>query len=402
MAAIQTIGRQPDRFMKILYHHRTRSKDGQNVHIEELIAALRRRGHEIIVVAPPVMEEAEFGSDAGAVSLLKSYLPKAFYELLEFGYGIVAYRRLKAAVKRHRPDVLYERYNLFLLSGVRLARRYGLPFLLEVNSPLLLERRKSDGIALEALASWTERTAWRAADHALPVTDCLADHLRAAGLDEAQIQVIPNGINLDRFDAANDGAKVRGDLNLIGKTVLGFTGFMRDWHGLERVIDVMADAPNRDELHFLVVGDGPARDALEVHAKARAIPDQVTVTGIVGRDDVADYVAAFDIALQPQVTDYASPLKLFEYMALGRAIVAPDQRNIREVLTDGGDALLFEPADNDAFTKAIRSLVADPALRQSLGRGAMKTVQDRGFTWDANAARVESIFTSLLDKKDHE
>jgi glycosyltransferase involved in cell wall biosynthesis len=385
--------------MKILYHHRTRSKDGQNVHIEELIAALRRRGHEIIVVAPPVMQEAAFGADAGIVGLLKSYLPRAFYELLEFGYGMLAYRRLKAAVTRHRPDVLYERYNLFLLAGVRLARRQGLPFLLEVNSPLLQERRKSDGIALKSLAAWTERTAWRAADHALPVTECLADHLREAGLEASQIQVIPNGINLDRFDADNDGAKVRGDLNLIGKTILGFTGFMRDWHGLERVVDVMADAPNRAELHFLVVGDGPARAALEAHAAARSVSNQVTVTGIVGRDDVAGHVAAFDIALQPQVTEYASPLKLFEYMALGRAIVAPNQRNIREVLTDGRDSLLFEPADNDAFTAAIRTLVADPGLRQSLGRGAMQTVHDRGFTWDDNAARVERLFSALLERK---
>ncbi|MFP6747962.1 MAG: glycosyltransferase family 4 protein [Alphaproteobacteria bacterium] len=385
--------------MKILYHHRTRSKDGQNVHIEELIAALRRRGHEIIVVAPPVMQEAAFGSDAGIVGLLKSYLPQAFYELLEFGYGVLAYRRLKAAVTRHRPDVLYERYNLFLLAGVRLARRHGLPFLLEVNSPLLQERQKSDGVALETLAAWTERTAWRAADHALPVTNCLADHLRAAGLEAVQIQVIPNGINLDRFDGDNDGAKVRGDLKLIGKTILGFTGFMRDWHGLERVVDVMADAPNRAELHFLVVGDGPARAALEAHAAARHIANQVTVTGIIGRDDVAGYVAAFDIALQPQVTEYASPLKLFEYMALGRAIVAPNQRNIREVLTDGRDSLLFEPSDNDAFTAAIRTLVADPGLRQSLGRGAMKTVHDRGFTWDDNAARVEDLFLALLESK---
>jgi glycosyltransferase involved in cell wall biosynthesis len=364
-----------------------------------LIAALRRRGHEIIVVAPPVMQEAAFGADAGIVGLLKSYLPRAFYELLEFGYGMLAYRRLKAAVTRHRPDVLYERYNLFLLAGVRLARRQGLPFLLEVNSPLLQERRKSDGIALKSLAAWTERTAWRAADHALPVTECLADHLREAGLEASQIQVIPNGINLDRFDADNDGAKVRGDLNLIGKTILGFTGFMRDWHGLERVVDVMADAPNRAELHFLVVGDGPARAALEAHAAARSVSNQVTVTGIVGRDDVAGHVAAFDIALQPQVTEYASPLKLFEYMALGRAIVAPNQRNIREVLTDGRDSLLFEPADNDAFTAAIRTLVADPGLRQSLGRGAMQTVHDRGFTWDDNAARVERLFSALLERK---
>ncbi len=385
--------------MKILYHHRTRSKDGQNVHIEELIAALRRRGHEVIVVAPPAMEAAEFGDDGGMIARLKTHLPKAFYELLEFGYGLVAYRRLKAAMRRHRPDVLYERYNLYLLSGVRLARRYRLPFLLEVNAPLLQERGKFGGLALPRLAAWTERTAWKAADYALPVTDCLADHLRAAGVAEERIRVIPNGINPRRFNAENDGMRIRRQLGLEGRIILGFTGFMRDWHGLERVIDVMAAAPNRADLHFLVVGDGPARAALETHAAACGMQDQLTVMGIVGRDEVADHVAAFDIALQPQVVEYASPLKLFEYMALGRAIVAPDQRNIREILTHEEDALLFDAADADGFAAAIRRLVGDEDLRRRLGKGAMATIEKRRLTWDANAERVEKLFASLLEQR---
>jgi len=343
-------------------------------------------------IAPPAMEEAEFGDDGGMIARLRAHLPKAFYELLEFGYGLVAYRRLKAAMRRHRPDVLYERYNLYLLSGVRLARRYGLPFLLEVNAPLLQERSKFGGLALPRLAAWTEHTAWKAADYALPVTDCLADHLRAAGVAEERIRVIPNG-------AENDGMRIRRQLGLENKTILGFTGFMRDWHGLERVIDVMAAAPNRADLHFLVVGDGPARAALEAHAAACGMKEQLTVMGIVGRDEVADYVAAFDIALQPQVVEYASPLKLFEYMALGRAIVAPDQRNIREILTHEEDAMLFDAADADGFAAAIRRLVLDGDLRRRLGKGAMATIEKRRLTWDANAERVEKLFISLLEQR---
>ena len=145
--------------MKILYHHRTRSKDGQSVHIDELIAALRRRGHEVVVVEPGGAAAAEFG--AGGVGGLKRLLPGAVYEMLELAYSFAAYRRLSRACRRHRPDVLYERYNLYLLAGRWLARRRGLKFLLEVNAPLLEERRKFDGIALPRLAAWTQRQAWR-------------------------------------------------------------------------------------------------------------------------------------------------------------------------------------------------------------------------------------------------
>jgi glycosyltransferase involved in cell wall biosynthesis len=91
------------------------------------------------------------------------------------------------------------------------------------------------------------------------------------------------------------------------------------------------------------VGDGPARAAIESLTESLGIPDRVTVTGIIDRDEVARYVGVFDIALQPDVVEYASPLKLFEYMALGKAIIAPDRANIREILTHGRDALLFDP-----------------------------------------------------------
>ena len=109
--------------MKILYHHRTRSKDGQNVHIDELTRALASLGHEIVMVCPPAMETEDFGTDAGLVARLKQTLPGWIYEIAEFGYSFVAFFRLWRAYRRHRPDVLSERYNLFLPSGVWLKRQ---------------------------------------------------------------------------------------------------------------------------------------------------------------------------------------------------------------------------------------------------------------------------------------
>ena len=93
--------------MKILYHHRTRSKDGQFVHIEEMIRALRQLGHDVIVVAPPSAETESFGSDAGMVAWLKRSLPQFVYEIMELAYSLVAYRRLAKAVREHKPDCLY-------------------------------------------------------------------------------------------------------------------------------------------------------------------------------------------------------------------------------------------------------------------------------------------------------
>jgi glycosyltransferase involved in cell wall biosynthesis len=381
--------------MKILYHHRTRSKDGQYVHIEEMIAALRQLGHDVIVVAPPSAETESFGSDAGMVAWLKRSLPQFVYEIMELAYSLVAYRRLARAVREHKPDCLYERYNLFLPAGVWLKRKYKLPMLLEVNAPIFEERARYDGLALKGLARWSQAYAWNAADYVLPVTRVLGDIVGSYGVPPERIVVIPNGINASQFSNAPEPQAAKAALGLNGNIVLGFTGFVRDWHGLDKVISMIAsDAPESGR-HLLVVGDGPARAALEAQADALGIRHRVTFTGVIGRDDVARYVAAFDIALQPAVVEYASPLKLFEYLALGKAIIGPAQPNLMEILTDGQNAVLFDPKAADGMAGAIGKLTSDAALRQRVGENARQTINDKQLTWRENALRAIELFKRI-------
>jgi glycosyltransferase involved in cell wall biosynthesis len=381
--------------MKILYHHRTRSKDGQYVHIEEMIAALRQLGHDVIVVAPPSAETESFGSDAGMVAWLKRSLPQFVYEIMELAYSLVAYRRLARAVREHKPDCLYERYNLFLPAGVWLKRKYKLPMLLEVNAPIFEERARYDGLALKGLARWSQAYAWKAADYVLPVTRVLGDIVGSYGVPPERIVVIPNGINASQFSNAPEPQAAKAALGLNGNIVLGFTGFVRDWHGLDKVISMIANDAPESGRHLLVVGDGPARASLEAQADALGIRHRVTFTGVIGRDDVARYVAAFDIALQPAVVEYASPLKLFEYLALGKAIIGPAQPNLMEILTDGQNAVLFDPKAADGMAGAIGKLTSDAALRQRVGENARQTINDKQLTWRENALRAIELFKRI-------
>ncbi|MEE9426246.1 MAG: glycosyltransferase family 4 protein [Methylococcales bacterium] len=381
--------------MKILYHHRIASKDGQFVHVEELTQALKRLGHEIIFVGPQVVDNSKFGAEGGIVPLLKKIIPGFAYELMEFGYATLTYVKLWRAVKTHQPDCLYERYSLYMPAGIWIKRQFNLPMILEVNAPLFDERSKYDGIALPRLARWTEEFTWRGADHVVPVTQVLAKRVSLVGVNANQLTVIPNGINLQRFGEFLETEVAKAKHGLQDRLVLGFTGFVRAWHRLDRVIDLLAKSKDGQKRHLLLVGDGPARESLEQHAKSLGVTDQITITGIIAREKVADYVAAFDIALQPDVVEYASPLKLFEYMALGRAIVAPDTANIREVLTDQKDALLFKGEDLNAFSAAVENCCNNDQLRNQLGMQARKTISERGFTWDNNAQRVIDLFKTM-------
>jgi glycosyltransferase involved in cell wall biosynthesis len=369
--------------VRILYTHRIQSRDGQSVHVEELIAAFRQLGHEVEVVGPGFYEAAGFGGESRAVALLRRLLPGAAGELAELAYNLAAWRRLRRVCRAVRPELIYERYNLYYLAGAWVARQAGVPYFLEVNAPLAEERSHYGGLQLRALARAVERYVWRSADCVLAVTEVLRQRILAAGVQPERAVVVPNGVVLDRFPPKPLSADAAGR-----PLVLGFVGFVRDWHGLDAVIRAMAALGAPPDVVFTVVGEGPARPELEALAGALGIAERVRFTGIVPNERVPEVVATFDVALQPRVVDYASPLKIFDYMAAGRAIVAPDQPNIREILDHGRTALLFDPDRPGAMWEAIARLLADLTLRQQLGTAARAELERRDFTWHGNAARI--------------
>lgn len=364
-----------------------------SVHIEQLVSALRTRGHDVRVVGP-TSGEKKAGGSGGLEKLsdtLRAILPAAAFELLELAYNIPAYRRLKREAEAFRPDVLYERNNLYLLAGLWLKRRLGLPMILEINAPLFEERNRFGKLKLKGAARRAERALWRHADAALPVTQVLADMV-AKIRGPRGMHVIHNGADLGQAPKSNLKAR----LGLEGKVVLGFVGFVRPWHGLEWAIRALPRLNANVEL--LVVGDGPAQQSLEQEAEALGVKERVHFVGRVPHQDIASYVQIFDIALQTKAVAYASPLKMFEYMALGRAIIAPDQPNLREILKPDIDALLFDPADETSFFSALERLSRDGELRARLGTSARRSVEETPFTWAENARRVEVIAQDLLAK----
>ena len=387
--------------MRILYSHRTRSADGQRVHIDALTRALAARGHEVLIVGPEGAQLAGGDTvlDAGGGGAPLG-LPRLMHEGAEVAYGALAAARLVRAGLRFGPDVLYERYNLYHHAGQAARRALGVPWLLEVNAPLVEERMahgvggaggRKNGLAMPAAARASEDRLWRGADAALPVTRVLADMMEARGVRPGRLHVVPNAV--DRTGRAGGRDRTRARLGLEGRLVLGFTGFVRDWHGVDAALRWLPQDPRAV---LLLVGDGPHADALRAQAAALGVPDRFVVTGVVQRDAIPDHVAAFDVALQPAATAYASPLKLQEYMVEARAILGPDQPNIRETVTDGRSALLVPPGDEAALHAALTRLADDEALRDRLGAAARALIFERDMTWAGNARRVAGIAEGLL------
>lgn len=406
--------------MRILYHHRTHAEDGQAVHIRALQQAFAAEGHEVHEVALVPRggsrpEPARTGaSGGGGVPVRPSRwawvtrLPPTLRELAEYGYTVPARQRLVREAKRSRPDFIYERYAFGNAGGVLAARRLGVPLVLEVNSPLVLELSRTRGLTFEGLAHRVERFVFLSADCICVVSGVLREMLIEMGVPAKRLRVIPNGVHLERFDGLDpkrSRAAARQRLGLpaesengAGGPVLGFAGYYRRWHKLDLAIQALT-RPELAGARLVLIGWGPAHDRLQALARELAVGDRVLFAGSHSHDEIPDLLPAFDIALIPGINAYSSPLKLQEYMAAGLAVIAPDQPNLREVLSDRRDALLFKPGDAEGFTAAILELAADRELRRAIGEQARRVVTARDLTWRANARRVLAAVEELRQEE---
>lgn len=374
--------------MRILYHHRTAADDGQAVHIRELQSAFRRLGHEVREVALVERSSAANAHRPSWLGAAVDRVPGFVREVLEHGYDVAGRRALERAIAEFRPDFLYERYALSTSCGARAAERAKIPFVLEVNSPLVDEITRTRGLAFPAWARRKEVFVLTSASVVCVVSGALASWARGLGVEPSRVLFTPNGVDLAQFGPGGKDPELVAALGLAGAVVVGFTGFVRDWHRLDVALDAFADrALGRLGARLLVVGEGPALASLRAHAEARGIADFVRFTGKVEHARIADYVRLFDVALVPAINPYASPLKLFEYLATGAACVVVDQENLRELLTPAAACFVHE-GDARQLGEVLTALVMEPDARARLAAEGRKLLLERDYTWDANARRV--------------
>lgn len=410
--------------MHVLYHHRTTGQDAQGIHIQEILRAFHALGHTTELVSfadrkrrqsgtPPSANPHASTRREGAHALRQPAgdqleVPAArggeryrwlaglrnlgiVYEAAELGYNLWGLWALARAVRRRRPVLLYERYSLFNVSGVLVSKLWRIPMVLEVNAPLAYEKERYEKLVLRRLAYGLERWICSHSTRTIVVSTPMKKILERQGVRADHMIVVPNGVNTVEIASALGRCDVRAKHGIGAKLVLGFVGWFKPWHRLDTVIELLASRPQwRGRIHLLFVGDGPEMASLRALARARGVEPSVTFTGPVGRELIYDYIDAFDVALQPHVTEYASPMKIFEYLALGKCVVAPDLDNIREILSHGEDGLLFKPGDAADMGRAIEVLVNDPARVQRMGEKARAKIEARRYYWIENVRRALS------------
>jgi glycosyltransferase involved in cell wall biosynthesis len=237
----------------------------------------------------------------------------------------------------------------------------------------------------------------------LPITQSLFDLLHTRGTISTSrgafsVVISPNGVDLERYQNLPIPEAARRELGLPEMPTVGYTGHLYPGRGMNLLIELAHRYP---QAHFLWVGGRPD----DVENWRRQLSEQdisnVTLTGFIDNNRLPLYQAAAEVLLMPyervitgssggNSAAYCSPMKMFEYMACGRAIISSDLPVIREVLNED-NTVLCPPEEAESWTQALGTLLADPEKRATLAHHALQDVQD--YTWLERARRAMEGFS---------
>lgn len=330
---------------------------------------------------------------------LKRTMPPRVRSILRDVYEMVLdWRFLKAAEKRFddiQPDIILQQHARYSQVGVRLGQKYRVPVFLDDITPIWEEERHYIR-HFKSLARQMRRKVFSLATGLIAVSPDMQQQLRSEGVPDAKIHLVPNGVDCMLFDPAATPDTVRAAYGLDGKVVVGYVGGIQAWHGLDAFLEVAFSLieciPN---VHFmLVLGDDPGK-VYEGLVRDRGLSSRFTFSGHIPHTEVPLYLKAMDIAVLPDIYAYMSPLKIYEYMVMGKPVIAPNRSVLLEdMIKDGEHGLLFEPDDSEAMKQAILQLIADPALRQELGSQGRKSALTH-FSWSCQCEGLMQVFRSF-------
>jgi len=361
-------------------------RKGCSIHVQEVVRAMTRLGCDVDLFATRF--DADPPVDLRNVQLHKlPQLPQGELSEREWA-AIEANKDLQASLKCAGPfDLVYERYSLWSFAGMEMARSARISGILEVNAPLIEEQATYRGLQDRAAAEGVAHHVFFNASNIVAVSDQVADYLGEFDSLSRKIAVIPNGVDVQRFSPSRRPTSPSPP----GVTTIGFVGTLKPWHGVD-VLIAAAEQLIRQErsIRLLIVGDGPEATALLQDVQSRQLDSVVEFTGSVAPDDIPALLTSMDIAIAPyppRPNFYFSPLKIVEYMASGRAIIASRIGQMMDILDNGVTAMHCQPGDVAQLASIIDQLIDNPTKRQQLGREA-RLAAVRRHSWDSVVRRI--------------
>lgn len=391
---------------KILYvHYQKNLSEGSAVHVTRFAKSFAKICASQAITFDVWAPETEFSTPGASKSrrtgglraLLGKYYLREFKVLLQ---QLVRAGREVIALKSSRPDVVITRYDAETLSIHWACWVLGIPVVTEFNGK---DRGELAGTysdhkqfpLMNRLFSNCSAMSWSIAGMA--VSDEIASDLLRCNEKNKPIIVNHNGVDLAEFDPAINSTDLRQHLGISAESVvIGYVGSFIIWHSPQRLFSTFQQLIDADcDVHLLLVGRRLPEIEAMIEALSLEAKERVHYAGFVRHEQIPEYLALMDITVLPNTQAYCSPLKIFEYMAMGKACLVPATSTIRSILVDQSEGWLFDPESDEDFREGLLRLVQDRNLRQSLGESARKRVEAE-FTWDHNAERVMQLIQDGL------
>jgi glycosyltransferase involved in cell wall biosynthesis len=315
-------------------------------------------------------------------------------------------RRFYEACLRALPNyqICHEYAGLLSVGAAYASRKTKTPYVLTVDADLLLEAEVMGnpitGLRRKA-ARWAAGKSYQLADQIVTVSAPTKENLvQNWGVPAEKIKIIPNGVNVALFQQSIDTTQARAELGLDDAPVIMFVGGFQRWHGLDKLLEALAEiVKTLPETRLLLVGDGPARPFVEENIQRLKLEEHVTITGFLPHARIPQLLAIADVVTVPYPKlpqeMWFSPLKLYEYMAAGKAIVASSAGQIKNVIRHDENGLLVAPGDVAELAQACLHLLQNKADRARLGDNARREAETE-HAWSRQIERLEQVYETAL------
>jgi glycosyltransferase involved in cell wall biosynthesis len=385
--------------MKILYysphpHLNLSDPSGYATHMREMIEAFKDNGHEVetLIMGGEVPKEAVGETKSLSKRFLKAVLPKLIWESLK-DYALIQFdKKAKESLlqksSNFKPDVIYERFNYLQSSGSEVASLLGIRHFVEVNSPYIFERKQYQGnSAFLSKALKKERLVFSRSYKLVVVSSTLRDDfMRNHRLDEDKFIVTPNAVNLESIHVdRNLKEQITKTYDLQNYIVIGFVGSIADWHGIDILISAFIKLDDKN-LKLLIVGGGEKLSYWQKVVEDNSMNHYILFTDKVEANQVFTYIDCMDIAILPKTNNYMSPIKLFEYGIMQKAIIAPNVQSVKDVMKHKEDGMLIEPSE-EGLSEAIRFLTSHKNEASSMAKSFCLKVKNE-HTWKKMAKKI--------------
>lgn len=361
-------------------------------HVLGVMGAFKQLGWEVTPFIVGDRSPRKFTAEGSQRALSGGVLRTLAADLVRITLGVLnarrAWRELGGEV-----DWVYERLAVLQSLGWIFKRR-GVPWILETNGPLFYEAKaERNAIVLGGVARWLEVKAYRECDVLVCISDAVKEiSLREAEIPPEKVVVMPNGVDTTFFDPERCEP-----VRLFPNFTVGFVGTFFPWQALDLLLEVLKEL--RDEgldISVVLVGDGVMREAWESRAKQLGVSANVAFTGMVPWEEVPQTISGFDVAYSGHVQMgkggmYHSPLKIYEYLAMGKPIVASAFADARMAVREGETGFLFQGADKGDLKRALADAYQSRGELPEMGHEARQDAVDL-HSW---TARIRALIPEV-------